>query len=236
MYIMKKTILDEFEKNTPLSIIWLSCLEQPRSLPEIIRLWNYKSHTIFYKKDFPSYLLDHRFVKKIRTTYFSILDGWFDNLESSLDFVKLIKKDKDTWKLILESEDVRSTFFKSTALFKLLEEDSSIAKKYWSQIPIMVIKMMCSFDIFGDFIKKVKLEKQTEQFKLLLLSFFGSVFKLFHLNFPEYINEIGLDKMVEVTDKFSETIRKTQVYKEVKKELKPWRSPLEAVITLTSNR
>jgi len=208
----KKTILDEFEDNTPLSIIWISCLERPRFLKDVALIWKYKGVVIMYKKDYIGWLLNNNFVKRVNRRYFSILDGWFDNLESSLDFVKLIKKDKDTWKLILESEDVRSTFFKSTALFKLLEEDSSIAKKTWSIIPIIVIRLMILLDFFKDYIKKLRIEKKTNDLTILLYSFFGSILGITQLDTEKYINEIGIDRLLSLVDKISKTIQSTEFY------------------------
>ena len=130
-------------------LIWLSCLEKPRSILQINQQWGINS-SVLYKGNLANNLISKKLlvvdrVESKNVYYKSIFDGFKDELRkkplSSID--KIFLKDWNIFKVELESHLMRDVFYNIEALQALLFNNTDIAKErgYLSILAIMYMKL-----------------------------------------------------------------------------------------------
>ena len=115
-------------------LIWLSCLEKPRSILQINKIWGIKS-SVLYKGNLANNLISKKMlvvdhIESKNVYYKSIFDGFKDEMSKMpLTIVdKTFLKDWKTFKGFLENDFMREKYYEIDALKSLLFNDSEIAK------------------------------------------------------------------------------------------------------------
>jgi hypothetical protein len=119
-------------------VIWLSCLEKARAIPEIVELWNVPYD---YEKQFD--LDAKKMVKAGLLTgngYFfqSSFDQWFDLMPANPD-KKDIEKDWEVWRQVLSRDSVRQKLFPTLLLKTLYRDDWKLPLNEGGYVPFFQI-------------------------------------------------------------------------------------------------
>ena len=130
-------------------LIWLSCIDKPRTLKDISEEWKYANPTALYKGNLASKmkeskLLDIQKVGSGSIFYLGGFEGWF-NKASFNGNEKFILKDKKEWLKFLDSQFARKTFFTIELVKTFFKGDIDKIKLHGFELPKVVLGFSVMF-------------------------------------------------------------------------------------------
>ncbi len=134
------------------ALVWVSCLEKPRSARQIADAWKYTQPNSLYRSNIFSELLSKKLLDVSRIEdrqnfYLSNFDGYSDMAERKLHDEEEIHE----WIKILKSEEIRACFFSLDAIKGLFDADFEKAKRYGFTAPIQIaVSIISIFSVLAN--------------------------------------------------------------------------------------
>ncbi len=132
-------------------LIWISCLDQPRTIKEIQDAWKITPDNYLYRGNVASKLIEKNLIKitKVESKniyYKAIPDGLLDLFKERypVEYPSMLKE----WPLyskFLFSEEVAKKFFSLDKIMILCRNDTRIGKELGYKIPLHVLGIINSF-------------------------------------------------------------------------------------------
>jgi len=166
-------------------IIFVSCLDKPRSLQQVMKAWGYNAQAgALYRPDILKEMMDIGMIKiagvRKHVFYYSLFD-WLDR-----EIIRVIEKEKDLGKnpfhdltfpifeplkerskrkkliSFLDSEKVRQTFFKLERVKTLFRNSHEIARRYGANLIFYPLVGLMYYKLFD--------KKTRKQYEKLLIA------------------------------------------------------------------